>query len=252
MLGATGDSQGYEASQALPYNFGARLTEYVTHPSPVPVGFWRSVGASINTFAVESMIDELALAVGQDPYEFRRARLTNPRWLAVLEAAANAAGWKTKAARGTARGIAVGSAFNTIVAQVVEVSGSVRSWRMTKSFVAVDSYLTVNPGQVEAQIVGGVVHGLNAALYGRQTFSNGAAQVKNFNKSRMIRIGEMPTVKVVIMPPPAAMDRTVSIGGVGELGVPTLAPALANAVARLTGKRTRTLPFFPNATMGDG
>ena len=224
----------------------------MTHPSPVPVGFWRSVGASINTFAVESMIDELALAVGQDPYEFRRARLTNPRWLAVLEAAANAAGWKTKAARGTARGIAVGSAFNTIVAQVVEVSGSVRSWRMTKSFVAVDSYLTVNPGQVEAQIVGGVVHGLNAALYGRQTFSNGAAQVKNFNKSRMIRIGEMPTVKVVIMPPPAAMDRTVSIGGVGELGVPTLAPALANAVARLTGKRTRTLPFFPNATMGDG
>ena len=127
VLGATGDSQGYEASQALPYNFGARLTEYVTHPSPVPVGFWRSVGASINTFAVESMIDELALAVGQDPYEFRRARLTNPRWLAVLEAAANAAGWKTKAARGTARGIAVGSAFNTIVAQVVEVSGSVRS-----------------------------------------------------------------------------------------------------------------------------
>ena len=252
VLGATGDSQGYEASQALPYNFGARLTEYVTHPSPVPVGFWRSVGASINTFAVESMIDELALAVGQDPYEFRRARLTNPRWLAVLDAAANGAGWNSKPPRGAARGIAIGAAFNTIVAQAVEVSGSARKWRMTRSCVAIDSYIMVNPGQVEAQIVGGVVHGLNAALYGRQTFSNGAAQVKNFNKSRMIRIGEMPTVKVLIMPPPAVMDRTASIGGVGELGVPTLAPALANAVARLTGIRTRTLPFFPNATMIEG
>ena len=252
VLGATGDSQGYEASQALPYNFGARLTEYVTHPSPVPVGFWRSVGASINTFAVESMIDELALAAGKDPYEYRRSRLTSSRWLAVLETAANAAGWSSKPARGTARGIAIGAAFNSVVAQVVEVSGTARKWRVTRSFVAIDCYLSVNPGQVEAQIIGGVVHGLNAALYGRQTFSNGAAQVKNFNRSRMIRIGEAPIVKVLIMPPPAAIDRAVSIGGVGELGVPTLAPALANAVARLTGARTRTLPFFPNATMGDG
>lgn len=252
VLGATGDSQGYEASQALPYNFGARLTEYVTHPSPVPVGFWRSVGASINTFAVESMIDELALAVGQDPYQFRRARLIDPRWLAVLDAAANGAGWNSKPASGAARGIAIGTAFNSIVAQVVEVSGSARRWRMTKSCVAIDSYITVNPGQVEAQIIGGVVHGLNAALYGRQTFSNGAAQVKNFNHSRMIRLGEMPAVKVLIMPASAVMDRTMSIGGVGELGVPTLAPALANAVARLTGIRTRTLPFFPNATMVEG
>ena len=89
-LGATGDSQGYEASQALPYRFGARLTEWVSHPSPIPVGFWRSVGASINTFAVESMIDELAAAAGQDPFRFRQARLTDPRWIAVLEAAANA------------------------------------------------------------------------------------------------------------------------------------------------------------------
>src|SRR6185369_7775956 len=88
-LGAKGDSQGIEGAQSLPYNFGARLTEYVTHASPIPVGFWRSVGASLNTFAVESMIDELAAAAGEDPYTFRRSLLTDQRWIAVLDAAAN-------------------------------------------------------------------------------------------------------------------------------------------------------------------
>jgi isoquinoline 1-oxidoreductase subunit beta len=253
VLGATGDSQGYEASQALPYSFGARLTEYVTHPAQIPVGFWRSVGASINTFAVESMIDEMALAAGEDPYQFRRARLTDPRWIAVLEAAANAAGWGTPVPAGSARGIAIGTAFNTIVAQVVEVSGATAtSLRVTKSTVAIDCYMPVSPGSIDAQIVGGVVHGINATLWGKQTFINGAAQTKNFDKSRMLRIGEMPSVKVIIMPAPAVADRTRAIGGVGELGVPTLAPALANAHAKLTGTRVRSLPFFPNATMGGG
>jgi isoquinoline 1-oxidoreductase beta subunit len=249
-LGAMGDSQGYEASHALPYNFGSRLTEWVSHPSPVPVGFWRSVGASINTFAVESMIDELAAAAGQDPLQFRRARLTDPRWLAVLETVANAAKWGATAPSGTARGIAIGAAFNTIVAQVVEVSKTTTGLRVTRVWVAVDSYLAVNPGQVEAQIVGGVVHAINATLYGRPTFSNGAAQVKNFNASRMIRLDEAPAVNVILMPPPAVADRSVPIGGIGELGVPTFAPALANAWFRLTGQRVRSLPFFPTATMG--
>lgn len=253
VLGATGDSQGYEASQALPYNFGARLTEYVSHPSPIPVGFWRSVGASINTFAVESMIDELASAAGQDPYQYRLARLTDPRWIAVLNAAATLGGWSSPPPRGSARGIAIGTAFNSIVAQVVEVSKSATGQlRIGRVSVAIDCYLAVNPGSVEAQIVGGVVHAINATLYGRQTFANGAAQVRNFNNSRMIRLKEMPPVKVTLLPPPAVADRTVPIGGVGELGVPTLAPALANAWARLTGQRVRTLPFYPNAAMGDG
>jgi isoquinoline 1-oxidoreductase subunit beta len=253
VLGATGDSQGYEASQGLPYSFGARLTEYVTHPAQIPVGFWRSVGASINTFAVESMIDEMALAAGEDPYQFRRARLTDPRWIAVLEAAANAAGWGTPVPAGSARGIAIGMAFNTIVAQVVEVAGATATnLRVTKSTVAIDCYMPVSPGSIDAQIVGGVVHGISATLWGKQTFINGAAQTKNFDKSRMLRIGEMPTVKVIIMPAPAVADRTRAIGGVGELGVPTLAPALANAHAKLTGTRVRTLPFFPNATMDGG
>jgi len=251
VLGAKGDSQGIEGANNLPYAFGARSTEYVTHPSPIPVGFWRSVGASLNTFGVESMVDELAVAAGCDPYEFRQRLLSaDARWLAVLNAAAMLGNWGTAAPAGRARGIAIGTAFNSIVAEVVEISGTATSIRVHSVAIAIDCYLAVNPGSIEAQLTGGMVHGLNAALYGRQTFANGAAQSKNFNTSRMIRAGEMPTVKVTIIPNPVAADRTAIIGGAGELGVPTLAPALANAYFKLTGTRVRTLPFFPNATMG--
>jgi len=244
-LGPRGDSQGYEASNALPYDLGARRVEWVSHPSPIPVGFWRSVGASINTFAVESMVDELARTAGLDPYEFRRARLTDPRWLAVLEAAATLGGWRSPLASGRARGIAIGAAFNSIVATVVEVSGtSATSFKIQRVSLAIDCTLVVNPANVEAQLTGGIVHGINAALYGQQTFVAGVAQRRNFNSNRMIRIGAMPQVAVTIVPRTVPMDRSVPIGGVGELGVPTLAPALANAVARLTGTRVRTLPFF--------
>jgi isoquinoline 1-oxidoreductase subunit beta len=251
-LGAKGDSQGIEGAQSLPYNFGSRLTEWVSHPSPIPVGFWRSVGASINTFGVESMIDELAVAAGADPYQFRRALLTDPRWIAVLDAAANLGNWNSPPPSGRARGIAIGTAFNSIVAEVVEISQvTTTSLRVNRVSVAIDCYVSVNPGQIQAQMQGGVVHGLNAALYGRQTFVNGAAQAKNFNNSRMIRLQEMPQVDVAIIPSPAAASRTVNIGGAGELGVPTFAPALANAYFKLTGTRVRTLPFFPTATMSD-
>ena len=251
VLGAKGDSQGIEGAQSLPYEFDTRLTEYVTHPSPIPVGFWRSVGASINTFGVESMIDELAVAAGEDPYAFRRSRLTDSRWLAVLDAAANLGGWHTPPPPGRARGIAIGTAFNSIVAEVVEISSATTTGiKVERVSIAFDSYLHVNPGQVESQLVGGMVHGLNAALYGRQTFVNGAAVSKNFKNSRMIRASEMPQVAVAIMANPAVADRRRVIGGAGELGVPTLAPALANAYFQLTGQRIRSLPFFPTSTMG--
>lgn len=251
VLGAKGDSQGYEASNNLPYIFGARLVEWVSHPSPIPVGFWRSVGASLNTFAVECAIDELAFAAGQDPYQFRRSRLTDPRWIRVLDAAAALGNWNTPPSSGRARGIAIGAAFNSIVAEVVEISSvTSTSLKVNRVSCAIDCYVPVNPGNIQAQLQGGIVHGLNAALYGRQTFVNGVAQAGNFRNSRMIRLGEMPQIDVTIIPAPAAADRAVSIGGVGELGVPTFAPALANAYFKLTGKRVRTLPFFPNATMG--
>ena len=176
----------------------------------------------------------------------------SPALVAVLDAAASAAGWSNAVPAGSARGIAIGTAFNTIVAQVVEISGvTTSSIQVSKVTVAVDCYLPVSPAMIEAQITGGVVHGMNAALWGRQTFTNGAADIKNFNRSRMMRIKEMPAVKVVIMPAPAQANRSTAIGGVGELGVPTFAPALAAAYFKLTGKRQRSLPFFPNATMSD-
>jgi isoquinoline 1-oxidoreductase beta subunit len=251
VLGPAGDGQGIEGAKALPYDLGAKLTEYVTHPSPIPVGFWRSVGASLNTFGVESMIDELATAAGRDPYEFRRSLLTDPRWIAVLEAAAHLGNWFSAPPAGRARGIAIGTAFNSIVAEVVEISAvTSTSVKVNSVAIAIDCYLAVNPGSIDAQLTGGMVHGLNAALYGRQTFVNGAAQSKNFKNSRMIRMGEMPAVTVTIIPNPAAANRNALIGGAGELGVPTLAPALANAYFKLTGQRVRSLPFFPNAVMG--
>ena len=250
-LGPTGDSQGHEASGKLPYAFGARRTQWVSHTAPIPVGFWRSVGASINTFAVESAINELAALAGQDALQFRRARLTDPRWLAVLDAVAGASGWGTPLRSGLARGVAIGAAFNSTVAMVVEVSGSsLSNFKLTRVWLAIDCYLSVNPQNVEAQLVGGVVHAINAAFCGQQTFVNGAAQRKNFDTNPMIRLSQMPTVSVTILPRPAGTDRTVAIGGVGELGVPTFAPALAGALGRLTGRAVRSLPLFPNATMG--
>ena len=168
----------------------------------------------------------------------------------MLDAAAALGRWTTRPSAGRARGIAIGKAFNSIVAEVVEISATLTGIRVHAVAIVIDCYLSVNPGSVEAQLVGGMVHGLNAALYGRQTFLGGAAQHKNFSTHRMIRASEMPAVKVQIMPNPAVADRAMTIGGVGELGVPTLAPALANAYYALTRKRVRTLPFFPSATMG--
>lgn len=249
--GPKGDSQGIEGAVNLPYNMGPRLTEWVSHPSPIPVGFWRSVGASLNTFCVEALIDELAAAAGQDAYLFRRSKLTDPRWIAVLDAAAKLGNWTSAPALGRYRGIAIGAAFNSIVAEVVEISSvTATSVRVNRVSCAIDCYLSVNPGQIQAQLQGGIVHGMNAALYGQQTFVNGAAQAGNFNRSRMIRIGEMPQIDITVIPSPVAADRTVNIGGVGELGVPTFAPALANAWFKATGTRKYSLPFFPGAAMG--
>lgn len=258
-LGASGDSSGYEGAAHLPYTRGAFATEFVTDTARVPVGYWRSVGASLNTFAVECLVDELAALAGEDPYQFRRSRISDPRWLAVLDAAAQASNWSSPPPAGRARGIAIGAAFNSVVAQVVEArintttssTGVVtKTLVVERSWVSIDAYLTVNPGQVEHQIIGGVIHGINATLYGRQTFSAGAAKNLNFRNNRMIRAKEAPHVVVVPVSNPVSLDRTKIIGGVGELGVPTVAPAMANAFFRLTGVRQRSLPFYPTATMG--
>ncbi len=251
VLGATGDANATEGGRALPYKFGSRLVDYVVHPSPIPVGYWRSVGYSINGFAVESAIDEAALAAGIDPLTFRQQLLatsTDPlaaRTLAVLNAAAALGGWTTAVPAGRARGIAVVQAFGTIVAEVAEISAPVAgNFILHKVACAVDCGTAVNPDSVEAQMQGGIFHGLSAAKWGELKWTAGKSSVTNFNKYRMTRMSESPVITVQVINSGAPMS------GCGEPGVPPIAPACANAYARLTGTRIRNLPFFPGATMG--
>jgi isoquinoline 1-oxidoreductase beta subunit len=208
-------------------------------PRPgVPVLWWRSVGHSQNAFAMESLVDELALAAGQDPVAYRRLLLKDaPRHLAVLDLAAAKAGWDTPPAEGRARGVAVHASFGSVVAQVAEVSVADGKIRVHKVVCAVDCGIAVNPDGVVAQMESGIAFGLGAALYSTLTLREGRVQQGNFNDYRVLRMDEMPVVEVHIVP------STQPPSGVGEPGTPPIAPAVANAVARLTGRRLRDLPL---------
>jgi isoquinoline 1-oxidoreductase beta subunit len=226
-----------------------RLVEWGVHPSPVPIGFWRSVGNSYNIFVLESFIDELANLGGLDPYLYRRQLLANnPRFLRVLDAAATLGEWTTAPPTGHYRGIAIGIAFGTVVAEVVEISNATAtSVNVVKVACAVDCGRVINPDSVTAQMQGGIVHGLSSVLWGSVTFTNGVGSVKNFSNYRMLTLGEMPQVTVELLP------STNAPTGAGEPGVPPLGPALANAYFKATGVRVRTLPFFPGEShMSDG
>jgi isoquinoline 1-oxidoreductase beta subunit len=242
------DGQAVEGAVGLPYARGAVSTEWVPLDDDVagiPVGYWRSVGSSLNTFAVESLVDMLAAAAGEDPFVFRIARTTDQRTLDVLKAADALSAWRATLSAGHAWGMAISKAFGTIVCEVVDVSqpaaGSLKVHRVA---CAVDCGIAVNPDQVEAQMQGGIVHGLNATLWGRSTFVAGVCQQTNFNRARMLRLSETPAITVKIM------QNGYDPSGTGEPAVPPVAPAIANAYARLTGVRQTSLPFFPNATMG--
>ena len=248
------DGQAVDGAVQLPYAFKTRRVEYVRHPAAIPVGFWRSVGHSINAFVVESAVDELALAAGSNPLAFRRRLLAgNTRGLAVLNAAAQLGGWGTALPAGHARGIAYHESFGSIAAQVVEVAlvsapgAASPKVRVAKVSAAVDCGLAVNPNSVEAQIHSGIVHGLNAAQWGQMRFDNGVPQTRNFDDYPMMRLHDMPAIQVAVLASPGA-----PLGGIGEVGVPCAAPALANAYAALTGIRKRDLPLqISTATRGD-
>lgn len=209
----------------------------------VPVQWWRSVGHTHTAFAKESMIDELAAQAGADPFEFRRKLMAaHPRHRAVLELAAEKAGWSSplKPGEGAAkrgRGIAVQESFSSIVAQVVEVTVSEGKLRVDRVVCAVDCGLAINPDVIRAQMEGGIGFALSATLHNAVTLKEGAVQETNFHAYAPLRINEMPKIEVHIVPSAEAPT------GVGEPGVPPLAPALANAIFNATGQRIRKLPL---------
>ena len=233
------DAAAVEAVRNMPYDVPNLRIEWTNKDLGIPLGFWRSVGPSQNGFIIESFIDELAHLAGKDPYEYRRALLgKSPRHKAVLELAATRANWGAPLPTGHTRGIAVAFSYGSYVAHVAEVSvardGAVRTHRLV---AAIDAGLAVNPENVKAQMEGGAVYALTAALYGRITIDRGRVQQSNFHDYPMLRINEMPVVEVHIL------DSGEAPGGLGEPGVPTVAPAVCNAIYAATGRRIRTLPI---------
>jgi len=232
------DLDAVDGAADLHYAIPNLRVEYGMVKTPVPVSWWRSVYASQTCFANECFLDELAGAAGRDPLAVRQELLAqSPRHLAVLNLAAQKANWGSVPA-GRAQGIAIHHFFSdAIVAEVAEVSIEGGKVRVHKVTCAVDCGLAVNPSNVRYQIEGGVIYGLTAALYGEITIEDGRVKQSNFHDYQMVRMPEAPVVDVHIVP------SAESPKGVGEPGLPPIAPAVANAVARLTGKPVRKLPI---------
>lgn len=235
LMGAGPDKTTAEGAFDMPYEFAHQHIAHVTVPTPVPLGYWRSVGHSHNAFFKECFIDEMAHAAGKDPVEFRRAFLRkHPRHLAVLDAAVAKAG---KPAAGRAHGIALHQSFGSIVAEVAEVSIQGNEIRVHKVTCAIDCGIAVNPNIIAQQMESGVIFGLSAALLGEIRIKDGKVQQQNFHDYPVLRIDQVPLVETIVIrnaEPPE---------GVGEPGTPPIAPAVANAVFALTGKRLRSLPL---------
>jgi isoquinoline 1-oxidoreductase beta subunit len=229
------------------YSFPAQLVEYVADTVEVPLGSWRSVGNSQNCYFIESFLDEVALATSQDPIALRRRLLNSgnsptpnqQRALAVLDRLETESGWSTAPATGRARGVALSMSFgDTVVGEVAEVSAVTGGYKVWKVTVVIDPGSVVNPDTVRAQVESAVIQGLGAAMYQETLFSAGAVVRKNFDTYRMILMKEAPVeINTVIIESGAPM------GGIGEPGLPPIAPAVVSAIARLNGTRVRTLPI---------
>ncbi len=222
------------------YSFPNVLIDYVREEPPpgLSTGWWRGVGTTHNAFMVEGFVDELAAAAGKDPVEYRRVLLDKaPRAQAVLDLAAEKAGWSTPLRAGVGRGIAVVFGFGSYIAQVAEVSvGKDGAVKVQRVVCAVDCGQTVNPDTIRAQMEGGIIFGLSATLYGEITIKDGRVEQANFDSYRPLRMEEAPVIEVHIV------DSKQEPGGIGEPGTSTIAPAVVNAIFALTGKRLRRLP----------
>lgn len=226
-----------EGATDQPYHCEHFAVEHIQHDVGVPVGFWRSVGHSHNAFFIEGFIDELAHAAGSDPLAFRLANLPEGAVeRTVLEFLAEHAGWGRPAA-GRTQGLAVHTSFGSTVGQVVELSVEGGRFTVHRVICAVECGQVINPDVVVAQMEGGIIFGLTAALYGDITLRDGAVEQSNFHDYPLLRMHEMPDIEVLIIP----SDRPPS--GVGEPGVPPIAPAVANALFAATGQRLRRLPL---------
>ncbi len=238
------DITSVEGAATLPYSIPNISVDYHPVTLNLPVLWWRAVGNSVHGFVTEGFVDELAHASGSDPFAFRRQLLTeHPRLKTVLEWVADKADWDKPLPAGIGRGIAVHESFGSVAAQVAEVSvdegGNVKVHRVV---CAIDCGLAVNPDGVKAQMESAIVFGLSAALYGEITLKDGRVQQSNFHDYRVLRMDEMPRIEVHIVP-----SKQTAPTGVGEPGVPPIAPAVINAVFSATGRRLRRLPIDPTA-----
>jgi isoquinoline 1-oxidoreductase beta subunit len=240
------DPAAVEGLENMEYEVPNVAVEYVRMDTPVPTGFWRSVGSSHNAFTVESFMDELANAAGKDPLEFRLGLLKkHPRARRVLQTAADKAGWGKPLSKGQARGIAYHFSFGSYVAEVAEVSvnkqnGTIKVHTVT---CAVDCGKVVNPAIIQAQLTGAVTMGLSAALKEKIELANGGVKSENFGDYELLRMSETPDVDVHIV---KSVEKP---GGIGEPGVPPIAPAVANAVFAASGARARQLPMNPETML---
>lgn len=237
-VGDKPDASMTEGVAETPYQLINQLTDVVQIDTGVPVGFWRSVGNSLNCFFMESVLDELAHHAGKDPYQYRRHLLKDsPRALNVLDTAAKAAHWEKPLGKKRGRGIALTNSFGSYVAEVAEVSATADGFKIDRIVCVVDCGLYINPAIIKQQMQSGIIYGLTAALKGKIHFKDGAVVESNFHDYPALQMSEIPEIEVVII------ENNEDPGGFGEPGTPPIAPAVANAVFAATGKRYRGLPL---------